>query len=489
MNAEYYLGSLLFGTHWSLYLLSNYVIESAVVAGAVHLAVRHLKLQPWSVLAVGLTAFFSPAFNFAAATSTSLPFDLLAAAFVLWGMSLLFSENLAGAWLCFTLGVFTKETALFAPFAAALVLWIASPRRLVRAAVFLLPYPAWEALRRWAFHGSQGVYATAGGFSLPRLVRNGLRWPIPFAPPLDVKVAFGFIPLSFSVCLFALLNLCFWMAVAVLLLRWAWRFAKGRGSQSGLAELGFLSPVERGVLLFCAGASAVPVLLPNLEPRFGATLLPLFALSLAVVWERSARAGIRAAAAILLLVPLATNIVLSGIHEPRNLREGRVEWAMSADYVHKIATSTAPTIYLVDDFTGGFSSLDSIQAFAGYHGQLVRIDDVLWAPGCMVQPRIEIGRLASGGASIVSTIDHSCAGHAFNGAAIDLSDRPIAVREIGGAEIVYHETPPSPPHTIWIPGKLSVEIAHAPRGAVLLMPDIASRAYEEQPLEDGMSPR
>ena len=45
VNAEYYLSSVLFGAHWSWYLLSNYFIQSLLVASVVHL----LAASPESV--------------------------------------------------------------------------------------------------------------------------------------------------------------------------------------------------------------------------------------------------------------------------------------------------------------------------------------------------------------------------------------------------------------------------------------------------------
>ena len=129
VNAEYYLASLSFGSHWSWYLLSNCVIQSAVVGAAVYLSVRHLKLRLFSVALIGLICFSSPAFDYTAFFSTAFPFDLLAAVFVLTGLSLLLSGRLVFAWICFTIGIFTKETALFAPGAAALAIYWTSSRR------------------------------------------------------------------------------------------------------------------------------------------------------------------------------------------------------------------------------------------------------------------------------------------------------------------------------------------------------------------------
>lgn len=483
-NAEVYLSSLLFRVDWSRYLLSNYVIQSALVGCATFLAAGRLKLRPLSIVVIGLVCFFSPAFDNGALFSTAFPFDLLAACFVLAGLGLLLSERLIPAWICFSFGVFTKETALFAPLAAALALYASSshrgPRRLLAPVCFLFPYPAWEALRWIAFRGTTGNYAVGTGRpDLWRLARNLLRWPFPFPSPLGVKFAFGFIPLSFSVCVFATLNFCFWIVFAVSLLRWV-RSKAGFGDHNPLlGEIGFVSSADRILLLFCAGSVAILLLIPNLEPRFSATFLPLFALSLATVSEKSPRGVLRAAALSLLVIPLIMNVAIRARSIAADLLSARAQWAMAADYIHKISSSSAPMIFTVDDLTGGYSSTRSIKRFAGYAGQLVRVDDLFEGPNCAAQPAIDVHRTFAGEIEIVSTTSSSCSGHLFLGAGYSPIGAKLLERKVGVAEILYQGLPRFPPHSISIPGQLILEITHAPASSLILFPDLSLRGYRE----------
>ncbi len=499
-NAAYYLGSLVFGRHWSGYLLSNYIIQSAVVGSAVYLSARHLKLRSFSVVVIGLICFNSPAFDTGALLSTAFPFDLLAAVFVFAGLSLLFSGRLVPAWICFALGIFTKETALFAPLAAALtVYWTSSRRdwrRWVAPACFLFPYICWEALRWAAFHGAAGIYVLgSGGIHALSHLENLLRWPVPFASPLGKKFAFGVFPLSFSVDLFLILNSCFWVGVAVLFFRFSRIWIRSRGSSLGgaaillLQRIGFASRTEQALCLFCVGSSAILLLIPHLEPRFGATFLPLFAMVLAIVFEKSPRRPLRAAALCFLIVPLAVNAVERVRQTPHSVLSAHLQWAMAADYIHKIAHSSAPMIFTVDDLTGGYSSNGSVKEFAGYSGQLVRVNDLLLGPNCPARPQIEISVVSGSAVSIVSTIDSRCAGHTFFGADISPIGARRLTREIGPVQIVYQGMPPLPPHSLAVPGRLSVSIAHGPAKAVVLLPELSLRGYREEPLDHAVEER
>lgn len=491
-NAVYYLNSVLFGSHWSRYLLSNYVIESAVIAAAVYLSVRWLRMRRWNILLIGLVCFFSPAFDHGARFSTAFPFDLLAAVFVLTGLSLLLSRRLVLAWICLTVGIFTKETALFAPLAAGLAIcgllsrrgW----RRYLAPGCFLIPYAMWLGLRWFAFRGTTGIYAV-GPTSILRLGKNLLRWPFPFESPLGARFAFGLLPLSFSVCVFAALNLCFWGIGVLLLVRFV-RSSKisGGGGRIGAARfldsMGLVSAPEKILCLFCAGSSAMLLLLPNLQPRFGATFLPLFAMVLAVVFEKSVWGWLRATALFLLVVPLGMNATLRGMQLGPDVRAAHRNWAMAADYVHKISQSTSPVIFTVDDVTGGYSSTASIKKFTGYGGRLIRIDDVLLDPNCEAIPRIDLKKIALAEISIRSAIASQCAGHTFPDADITPIGGRSRLRKIGSIEIAYAGMPALPAHSISVPGQLRVEIAGAPAGAILLLPDFQRRGYSEVRLGD-----
>ena len=290
VNAEYYMSSLVFGTHWAWYLLSNYFIQSLLVASVVHLSLRHLRVSVFTAAGIGILCFVSPAFDNGALYSTSFAFDLLAALLVILGLNQLLSGNFIFAWAFFALALFTKETAFFSPLAAAVVIYRRStqrgPRRILVPICFVLPYAAWGMLRRIAFHGASGVYALPAdspGTYVKRVLKDFLRWPIPFDVPY--RTTSGPHSVSLSLYVFVVMNLCFWIAV----LYFAFRSLRSRMRHGGVltqagdsgADGGFLAlPMIQVMLIFCTGSIAILLLIPDLQPRFGATFVPIFALML-----------------------------------------------------------------------------------------------------------------------------------------------------------------------------------------------------------------
>lgn len=495
-NGVYYLNSLLFGFHWSLYLFANYFIQSLFVACVVYLSVRHLRFSTGWGLALGFLCLVSPALGLPILLLTPYPFDLLAACFVLLGLSSLLSRKTFLAWIWFTLGVFTKETAFFAPFCAAVSLaCFADPQRAAKkkwllSACFLLPNAAWIGLRQLAFHSmAQGVYAVPrGDFSQNARVvfENLLRWPIPADAPFNSSLFLGHIPESFPLILFAVLNAGFWIIVLVFLLAQLARTVEARkhsGERRGifltlLPAMGFDSFASRNLLLFCAGSSGILLLLPHLQPRFGASFIPLFTLSLAVMARSKRSRLLWTTSLVLLLVPAAVNLWVMAKTYPAAIRWTQRNWELADSYTQQIAHSRAPMLLVIDDASGGFSSMSSIAEFSGYKGQLVRLSDVLDSPDCPAQPRILLRKISPGHVEVLSTIDRICSGHAFAGSWISPAANNMTVRrQVGPLSMIYH-LPPVPPRAIAAPGELRVEIYGLADSAQLLAPDFQVGRYQ-----------
>src|SRR5262249_50083292 len=88
--------------------------------------------------------------------------------------------------LCFSLlliALFTKETAVWAPFAAALTVLLcighgeSVRRRSLNAAAMLLPLVVWFGFRIVFYGGAGGSYAT-GGYAQPIVALNLLIWKL-----------------------------------------------------------------------------------------------------------------------------------------------------------------------------------------------------------------------------------------------------------------------------------------------------------------------
>jgi len=472
VNAEYYLSSLLFSAHWGWYLLSNYVIQSLLVASVVHLSLRHLGASLFTAVGLGFLCFVSPAFDNGALYSTSFAFDLLAALLVVAGLNQLLSGRMVAAWSFFTLALFTKETAFFALLAAAIVIYRTSARRGFRRflspACFLVPYAAWGMLRMIAFRGVHGIYAlpadSPGTYPL-RVLKEFLRWPIPFET--SYRATGGARSISFSMGLFAVMNLCFWIAALYL---------SSRTLRTGVRRARTLQVM----LIFCTGSIVILLLIPNLQPRFGATFVPLFGLMLVTFLEAKNGFSLRALACILLIVPPIINTTDRMLHLSRDLTRMRSRWAMAADYIRKISQATSSTIYVVDDVSGGFSSTDSIRKFTGYQGTLVRVNDLISAENCVSEPKLNIQKISLDRIRVISEIDSLCAGHGFVSSRMSypIGDEEIT-RTIAHTRIVYHGVPAATARFLSAPAKLSVDITNAAASSVVLIPDLESKVYRE----------
>lgn len=485
-NAAYYLGSLLSGRHWSWYLLSNYLFQSAIVGLAVLIARRHLKLSAPASLGIGLLCFLSPAFGASEVFSTAFAFDLMASALVLAGLHELLRHRRLAAGLLFTMAIFTKETAFFAPLAAAVVVFLeerkpeprpgpgSGPRRFLCPLLLLLPYAAWAGIRLAAFHTAVAVYA------LPRQLSGTLiamfgdlgRWPFPLADAggrhhgLPDSLFYGGVSLNF----------CFWAILAAwLVFAFFHRSRLYEPERSGIRRP--LNPAAV-VLIFCVLSSAILLLIPHLSARFGATFLPLLFLCLAVAARGASRRGIRIAAWCFLVLPMALGVSGRSILFPGELDRAHLRWAFAADYIHKIADSQAPVIFIADDASGGYSSTDSVARFAGYRGAIVRINNLAWSSGCHFTPSITAMRMAGSGIEISSNTNSACATQEFLGAFPPWDRSGRLTREIDkiGIRMVYRVPTQAMEDG---PSALSVSITGIPRGAMIFVPDFTTRTYRE----------
>jgi len=162
-----YLAHFIFGQDWSAYLAINYLGVAGIAAVAWAIARTALGLSAGAALLAAVLVLLSPAVlelsiwqvGFASESVASV---LMAGAF----LAVVARRDLTCVGLLM-LALLTKETAVWAPFAAALsVLLRPEPdatlrRRLAVAGAMLLPIAFWLGLR-FAFHGGiGGTYATA----------------------------------------------------------------------------------------------------------------------------------------------------------------------------------------------------------------------------------------------------------------------------------------------------------------------------------------
>jgi hypothetical protein len=156
-----YLAHFIFGRDWASYLAINYlsVAGPAVVAFVIAQNTLKLALVP-SLTAAGLT-LFAPAVTEFSIWELGFGSEPLASFFVGCGFLALVSRRHFLCVLLLTIALLTKETAVWAPLAAALTVLVRPGRRRVfAAAAMLLPIVVWLAMRFSFFGGIGGTYAS-----------------------------------------------------------------------------------------------------------------------------------------------------------------------------------------------------------------------------------------------------------------------------------------------------------------------------------------
>ena len=165
-----YFAHFLFGRDWASYLTINYLTIAGVAAVAFVIARKTLELGIRPALLAAALVLVSPAvleFSF-----WRLGFASETLASVLVGCSFLavVSRRDRLCLVCLSFALLTKETAVWAPFAAAVTVLLRLDRgdslrqRAVRAATMLLPLAFWLGLRFSFYGGLGGGYAT-GSYS------------------------------------------------------------------------------------------------------------------------------------------------------------------------------------------------------------------------------------------------------------------------------------------------------------------------------------
>ena len=481
-NAAYYLNSVIFGTHWSCYLLLTYAIQTGIGVTALLISSRRLRLPLGYAVASVLLCLISPAFGWETMFSPAFAFDLLAALLVLLGINEFLQHRLLGACLFFTVAIFTKETALFAPVCAAVLVAVDkhTPRRMLKSAAFLFPVIAWESLRLAAFQSTAGEYPLHATRLLgwpTEILLGFLSWPVAtqITQPGPARAAWFVLP-----------NLVFWIMVGAGLIgaRSSGRLPSAtRTPFSGLFHaLGCDSTERVHLIAFCL-ASLAMLLVLDLGPRFGAAFYPLFFLSLLCVCDAATVRSRRIAAAATLLVSTSMPLIL-GFFSPEGLHTEQLRWALSSDYVRHLSQTSAPAVFVFDDMSGLFASPEAIAAFTGYRGRLVALSDLDVRPThCEGSATLEVHEVGASDFSLTSILPPSCGKFFFYGADPFLfkSTQSHELHRNTGTGLIRYQLPATPFPTNFpsISGRLDIELSHIPSNSVLLFPQIDRRQYSE----------
>ena len=283
-NLILYAEHAIFGQHYWLWFLFFCAVQ--YFGALLFLALlRSLGVAARPAWFFAILFLFNPAFLNFGLIYPGFQFDVFASVMLLAALSLLLEGRHAPALALITAAIFTKETAIFAPVAAAATIFIRT-RDVKWSAAMLAPLLAWIAARWLAFHTvTGGTFASpANAHDLLIDIGKGLIvWPSSAVPanfPLQFAGGYGAALLAFlaaNAALWAVLAVAAWQALRALCL----------APQKNQAKL-------QAVLLVWALGALAFCLLTRPQTRFGASLYAflllflatfLFANSWAKIWK------------------------------------------------------------------------------------------------------------------------------------------------------------------------------------------------------------
>jgi hypothetical protein len=269
-NAVAYYDYLMFGRNYALYFAVFFAIQFLGLLVFVRL-LRELAVPPLPAAAMALLFMVNPAFMNVGLTCLPCHFDVLAGVFAFSAFLALWREFYGVALLLLTLAVFTKESAIYAPVAAAasVLIWRRPP---VLSALMTVPLLLWAAARFFVY----GDVAENAFASPSSQIATGLAiWPTGL-------VSYGFarqVGSSFSSGLSRIVFAFFFVANIGL-----WAFLGYAGVAIARKQLDQPRPKDltTALLVWTVGALSFGVLV-GFNARYGGSIYPFLYLLLAAL--------------------------------------------------------------------------------------------------------------------------------------------------------------------------------------------------------------
>ena len=177
-NAIVWISGVIFESNYLFYILPYYFSIIFCVFMMFHIH-RMMRINRYLFSIFLVFWLFSPAVSGPGLWNVPFIFDVVATAVVVSAFLCVLKERYVSGIILLTIAVFTKETALFAPFAAALTILAVRPLTSKRgwfAAAAMLPIILWMGVRQFAFGAVLGgTYASVG---IMNLVKGLTVWPI-----------------------------------------------------------------------------------------------------------------------------------------------------------------------------------------------------------------------------------------------------------------------------------------------------------------------
>ena len=283
-NLITFINHAVFGNQYGLYFITYFLFQFIGLYLFVSLLKKH-NVAFWPRSFTALLFLFNPAYINTGLISLPFHFDIVAAVFLLGVLSAIYADRLTIAFILLTLSVFTKETAVFAPLAAALTVALRG-HRIYKAATMLIPAIIWFSTRILAFGNIfQGTYATPKDpISILRGILSGLkRWPTGISYSADTSLKDALTSGEFGIShLFVIFNrvanIFLWFFIAWTIWKIIRQLLYNKAIRSNKM---FISAAS--ILIWVVGSLAVGVILSCDDPRFGASIYSFFLLFTAIV--------------------------------------------------------------------------------------------------------------------------------------------------------------------------------------------------------------
>lgn len=419
-----YLAHFVFGRDWASYLAINYLAVGGIAAVVFAIARSGLGLGSGAALLAAALTIVSPAVLEFSVWEVGFASESLIC--VLAGCAFLAAINRRDASCVgfLLIALFTKETAVWTPLAAALTVLLREAmdetprRRLLSAAAMLSPLGLWLGYRLICFGGTGGSYAT-GGYDDVVIVVNLIIWKLTHLYRLFVSQQIVASEGAWSIA-DRVLMIGTYLLVMLQIILWALAVLRAATEQVGQVLHKHRWPAVGRVplvSLWAVTGFAFYFALALSEPRYAASAVMFF-------WPATVSAVVRRGRAIyslgliacLMLMLGRSSLLLASLNPPSaQIYIGRLFHSIS---VMESALRSTPAdvqqVYILS--SGGLvtAAPEYIQAFLRTPGEIIRVIDIHWY--CAEGPEFAAfdHAVREGVVTISATLPADCASFFFD---------------------------------------------------------------------------
>jgi len=374
VNLTYLSNSILFKENYQLYLLVNYLVHAGGSYISFAIARYYFKLSLLPSIAVSGVMFLVPSFDNYFQIYPAFCFDGLAAILSVISMFLIIKNRIWCGALVILLAIFTKETVLWTPFAAAALLIVT--KKSLKGAIgnvvmVLVPFLLWFVIRKIFFTSFSGNFAFKSTNIISvagHLIVGFLNWPSALLKENTIyNLMYSLINkrIEALVCIPVVIIVFNITTYAVIF--WGIYKAIRRDKDT---EVKSLAIYLLGSLMF--------IVFLGLEARFGYLFYLLFIpLGMHLLYVHKIK-FLKPVIIIFFIV-----ISLNGIYQINNTINGHnyENYLMDKKFSKQLIAllhqhKDKKKIYLINDVTARYSSMESLAAFSKIKSKIIKINSI-----------------------------------------------------------------------------------------------------------------